>query len=48
MKTDKYIVNGCIFTTFEQVIEYNKINGYRVTATETINKNTFLISITKI
>ena len=49
MKTnEKYIVNGKVYESYEDVIEYCKENNYRVTNTETIKKNKFLITITNL
>ena len=45
---EKYIANGNIFHSYEDVIDYCKENGYRVTNTETVKKNTYVISITKL
>ena len=49
MKTkEKFIVNGKIFNTYEEVVEYNKLFNFRVTNTETIKKGVYLISVTSI
>lgn len=48
LKKKKYIVNGIIFKTFEEVETFTKENGYRITNTETIKKDVYLISITSI
>ena len=45
MKTEKYIANGRIFKTFEEVEKYAKERNLRITNTETIRKDTFLISL---
>ena len=45
---EKYIVNGNIYSSYEEVIEYCKANQYRVTNTTTIRNNTYLISISSL
>lgn len=44
---EKYIANGRFFHSFEEVEEYAKSIGMRITNTETVRKNTFLISLNK-
>lgn len=45
---EKYIVNGQTFKSYEEVVTYCEKNNFRVTNTETIRKNTYLISITSL
>lgn len=45
---EKYIVNGEIFNSYKDVVDYCSKNGYRVTNTETVRKNTYVISITRL
>jgi hypothetical protein len=47
-KIEKYIANGKYFTSYEDVENYAKANGYRITNTETIRKNVYLISLSSI
>ena len=43
---EKFIVNGQFFNSYEKVIEYNKKNNYRVSATNTtINKKGEYINV---
>jgi len=44
---EKYIADGRFFKTFQEVEDYAKSIGMRITNTETIRKNTFLISLNK-
>lgn len=45
---EKYIVNGIIFHSYNEVIKYCKLNNYRVTNTETVRENIYIIPITKL
>lgn len=45
---EKYIVGGKIFHSYKDVIKYCKLNNYRVTNTETVKENTYIISVTKL
>lgn len=46
MKTkEKYIADGKFFASYEEVEQYAKEKGLRITNTETIKKNVFLISL---
>ena len=48
MKTkEKYIANWHFFSTYEGVEEYARENDLRITNTETIRKNTYLITLNK-
>lgn len=47
MKTETYIADGKRFKTYEEVCEYAEKLGLRITNTETIRKNTYLISLNK-
>lgn len=46
-KQEKYIADGRFFKTFQEVEEYSKLKNMRITNTETIRKDTFLISLNK-
>jgi hypothetical protein len=43
-----YICNGKRFSSYEAVLDYCKENGYRVTNTNTIGRNKFLIAVASI
>lgn len=45
---EKYLCNGKTFTSYDAVIEYCKGNNFRVINTETVRKNTYLITIKSI
>jgi hypothetical protein len=46
MKTkERYIANGKIFASYEEVEQYAKEQGLRITNTETIRKNVYLITL---
>jgi len=45
---EKYIVNGQTFKTYDEVIAYCERNNFRVTNTETIRENVYLISVSSI
>lgn len=42
---EKYIVNGQTFKSYDEVVSYCEKNNFRVTNTETIRKNVFLITV---
>lgn len=44
----KFICNGQSFKSYDDAIAYCEKNNFRVTNTQTIKKNTFLISITSL
>lgn len=46
-KTKKYIANGFYFVSFEAVEEYAAMNGLRIANTETIRRNTYIITLNK-
>jgi hypothetical protein len=45
--TEKYICDGRIYESFDECENYAKFKGLRITNTETIRKNTFLITLNK-
>lgn len=47
MKTEKYIADGIIFHSYGEVETYAKLNGYRVTNTETLRKGVYLITLNR-
>ena len=48
MKTkERYITNGTIFSSYEEVEEYASKLGMRITNTETIRKGVYLITLNK-
>lgn len=46
--TEKYIANGSTFQSYEEVEEYAKQLGLRITNTETIKKGVYLITLNKL
>jgi hypothetical protein len=45
MKTETYICDGRKFKTYDEVLVYCELNNFIVTNTQTIRKNTYLITI---
>lgn len=45
---ETYLVNGRKFASYDEVIAYCQQNNFRVTNTQTIGKNTYVISITNV
>lgn len=48
VNNEVYICNGKRFSSYEAVLGYCKENGYRVTNTNTIGRNKFLIAVASI
>lgn len=45
---EKYIVNGQTFKSYDEVITYCEQHNFRVTNTETIRKNVYLITVSSL
>lgn len=48
VNNEVYICNGKRFSSYEAVLGYCKENGYRVTNTNTIGRNKFLIAVASV
>ena len=44
----KYICNGKIFASFDDVVTYCEEKNFRVTNAQTVSKNIFLITVTSL